>query len=840
MNFLNSIRSRMTLGSLALTLVPLILSGAGLVYLSINRGGTALSDRTNQQLTAIGKSKEAEVTNYVDGLRRELLSMAVSPTIVNATAGLGAAAASAPTQLALPIGDARAAVRAYYIDAFGPEYDARNPGNTLDFGALADTLTDSAVALQYLYIVGNKQPDRSLMLDAADTSDYSQIHKTLQPYTLALLAQSGFTDINIADTAGNLVYTSAKKPDLGADLVNGSLKSTGMSEAVAKALQATEANYAWLSDYAAYYPAKGEVSTNLAVPIFSNGKVIGALVGQVQIATLSNIMTFNGKWTEVGMGTSGESYLIGRDRTSRSNSRFLVEDQPGFLKTMADAGLNKAMLTQIDATDSNVNTLVLNTVGANAALAGKTGLAEYPDYRNVPVLGYYAPISVLNQKWAMLTEIDVAEERLPVEGLKSELLKYGVPMVIALGLLGLIAALRLTKSISAPIASLNEVVQRVSGGETEARVNSRAKDEIGDLSRAFDGLLDDRVATFQNAARENETLNNSVIEIMMAVGQLAQRDLTVKAPVNGDVTGAVSDAINTFTSETAIALSQVLGISNSVALASNRVKNRSDDVILVAQRSGLEAQSASRELEATAVAISEIAAQAKLADGVAAQAIAATQSAMDIVRHTVNGISVSRDQIRETEKRIKRLGERSQEISGIVGIIDQIAEKTSLLALNASMQAVAAGDAGRGFAVVADEVKRLAENARQATQQIAGLVSSIQTDSSETMRAMNQTIAQVVDISKLAEKAGVEMSNTRNATNTLAQTVREISNTTQQQAAASGILLERAQALESSNLVTRDQLDQQNQETLSLMQYAQNLLETVRVFKLPESDSSRS
>jgi methyl-accepting chemotaxis protein len=213
-------------------------------------------------------------------------------------------------------------------------------------------------------------------------------------------------------------------------------------------------------------------------------------------------------------------------------------------------------------------------------------------------------------------------------------------------------------------------------------------------------------------------------------------------------------------------------------------------------------------------------------------ALGATQQALIAVRSTVEGISSSRDQIRETEKRVKRLGERSQEISSVVGIINQIAERTSVLALNASMQAVAAGDAGRGFAVVADEVKRLAENARQATQQIASLVSGIQADTQETIQAMNNTITQVVDISRIAEQAGARMNESRASTDGLAGSVRNIADTTKAQEALSQTLLNRTRLIQSATLEALNQVSEQGKETANLLAYSGSLLETVRKFKL--------
>jgi methyl-accepting chemotaxis protein len=154
------------------------------------------------------------------------------------------------------------------------------------------------------------------------------------------------------------------------------------------------------------------------------------------------------------------------------------------------------------------------------------------------------------------------------------------------------------------------------------------------------------------------------------------------------------------------------------------------------------------------------------------------------------------------------------------------------------MQAAAAGEAGRGFALVADEVKRLAESARDATRQIGTLVTGIQADSGDTIRTMNETITQVVDMSKLAERAGEQMERTLAATDGLVNSVRDIANTTSTQARASETLMQRARNIESTNKETLEQLGAQREETGRLMQYAKALVDTVRVFKLPGADDN--
>ncbi len=200
---------------------------------------------------------------------------------------------------------------------------------------------------------------------------------------------------------------------------------------------------------------------------------------------------------------------------------------------------------------------------------------------------------------------------------------------------------------------------------------------------------------------------------------------------------------------------------------------------------------------------------------------------------TVKGMESIRETIAETEKRIKRLGERSQEISGIVNLINTISERTHVLALNASMQAAVAGEAGRGFAVVAEEVQRLAESSRNATQQIATLVNNIQLETNETISTVNRTIGQVVQGSEQAQRAGEQMRRTQEITGQLVAQVKRISDASDLQKTMSANLLGSVQRIGESTARTAQQIDAQNVDTASLLQSARRLVESVNVFKLP-------
>jgi len=205
------------------------------------------------------------------------------------------------------------------------------------------------------------------------------------------------------------------------------------------------------------------------------------------------------------------------------------------------------------------------------------------------------------------------------------------------------------------------------------------------------------------------------------------------------------------------------------------------------------------------------------------------------VRNTVHSMNDIRNSVSETEKGIKRLGERSQEISSIVEIIKDIAGRTHTLALNAGMQAVAAGEAGRGFSVVADEVQRLAETARESTDQIAALVQSIQAEAAETMATMNKTIDQVVQGSGLAETAGKRMRRTQQTTDKLVTAVAQIAERSKGQLAITDALRGQAIELQESTMATEQELQEQHAQTDNMFTYLRELVQSVRVFKLSDA-----
>lgn len=409
----------------------------------------------------------------------------------------------------------------------------------------------------------------------------------------------------------------------------------------------------------------------------------------------------------------------------------------------------------------------------------------------------------------------------------------GIIFVVAMGTA--IGVYLIYKSIVFPMVHIQSVIRKVNRGNSASRVKFLSGDELGDLGKAFNKLLDERIQQLETQSLENERLNNSIISLIKALGLIARKDLTVKVPVSSDITGTISDAVNLLTTETAKTLYKVKSISDEVNGVSDELQTQSSRVLEFAEHGKKQVVATSKALEMLAQAMSEVAQRAEQTRTTADEAIVNTRSARLSVEDTVNGIRMIRETIGETEKRTKRLGDRSQEISGIVSLINSIAERTHILALNASMHAASAGEAGKGFAVVADEVQRLAESARQSTEDIAAMVNNMRIETADTVTIMNTLISQVAEGSRKAEQAGRDMASTEGATRRLVENVEYIAQQAIQQAEVANRVRDRSTMIRSFTEKIGHQLLEHKLQTDRLKVFAQTLVERVNVFTLPNS-----
>lgn len=404
---------------------------------------------------------------------------------------------------------------------------------------------------------------------------------------------------------------------------------------------------------------------------------------------------------------------------------------------------------------------------------------------------------------------------------------------IAAGLMALILAAYLVyKSIAKNLAKLETTVRKVNAGDSTARTLLTTKDELGDLGRSFDTLLDERIAVLESKTRENNDINNSAINLLQSVFALSERDLTARADVSDDIVGTIASSVNQFADETAQTLAVVQQIAGQVRGAAEATQQQGLLVQGAADRERVLLESMGATLGTATRQMHEVAQLSTASGAAAVRTSDATKAAQTAVEGTMRGMDALREVISETEKRFKRLGERSQEISSAVALVNTISERTHVLSLNASMQAATAGEAGRGFAVVAQEVQRLSDSSRQATGEIAQLVSNIQSETNETLITMNRLISDVVSQTELARRAGHEMTQTQSATSELVGLVQKIAAFSAQQQEMAQALQKTVQGMNDGTTQTSTAIAQQTNATNTLVQFAQRLNDSVGQFKV--------
>ena len=387
-------------------------------------------------------------------------------------------------------------------------------------------------------------------------------------------------------------------------------------------------------------------------------------------------------------------------------------------------------------------------------------------------------------------------------------------------------------SVIDPIGVVQRTINRVREGEDGARSQLDTQDELGQLSSVLDNLLEEKEKALELKDLENKRLNSSIITLIQNVFQISQKDLTVRVPVAEDVTGAVSDSINQLVESISSVLNEVNAVSERVNTTSGQVKKQSETVLSYAEREQNEISETLTGLDSAIKAMELISKLAVLSNNASQKAIKTSETAMDSVSQTIDSINKIRQTIHEAEKRIKRLGERSQEIGGIVNLINNISERTHVLSLNASMHAASAGEAGRGLMVVVDEVQRLAENSREATSEIESLVNNIQLETADTINVINNVITDVVEGTRLAEEAGDRMGETRATTQTLVDSVMRIAQSSVKQARVAETLRERATSIDETTQATNAEMQQQAQLSDDLVDAAGELQKSVSVFKM--------
>ena len=423
-----------------------------------------------------------------------------------------------------------------------------------------------------------------------------------------------------------------------------------------------------------------------------------------------------------------------------------------------------------------------------------------------------------------------------MEDTASLVLRVVLPLGIVSILLAVFIALRLSKGLTNQVDLIMGLLDEIGRGNYRARTKVVSNDELGIMASTLNGMLDNITDLIQSQ-EERDIIQESIMKLLEEISALTEGDFTGRAEVTEDITGAIADSFNAMADQFTDIISKVKVATESVDTTSEQVARQTMNL---AQKNIEQVQGVSGAVEAIeqmAQSIREVATNAQQSAMVSRQSRVNAQEGALAVIETNKAMSDIREQINETARSIKRLGESSLEIGNIVQIIDDIADRTSILALNASIQAAMAGEAGHGFAVVADEVQRLADNSSNSTKQIDVLVKSIQNEIKEVSNRIDEGISKVVQGSKLADGAHAKLQEIEKVSNDLAELIESITEATTEQVHVSETI---SQTMKEVGEISRES-SLSSQDTAASMNVlsktARDLHAAVEIFKIGETQS---
>jgi len=349
-------------------------------------------------------------------------------------------------------------------------------------------------------------------------------------------------------------------------------------------------------------------------------------------------------------------------------------------------------------------------------------------------------------------------------------------------------------------------------------------------------LLRDSRSREAIAREQNDRNQEAIRRLLDEMVELSDGDLTMEATVTEDITGTIADSVNQAVEEMRGLVTTINETSVRVSASAQETRNTAMQLTEASDHQRDQIVNASDIVKEMSATMSDMAKGAGDSVGVARASVEIAHEGGDTVRKTIEGMDNIRDQIQETSKRIKRLGESSQEIGNIVELIEDIADQTNILALNAAMQAAMAGEAGRGFAVVADEVQRLAERSTNATKQIEALVKTIQADTNEAVSSMEASTSEVVNGAQLAETAGEALQKIEQVSTEMAESIEKMAGDAEKQSTDANTINDTMTVIQEITTQTSDGAGQTAQSIEMLAQMAEELRESVAGFKLPEDE----
>ena len=725
----------------------------------------AMKDRARGQLESIRSAKALHIEDLFQRIRNQTRTLAESLTVREAATTLSAAYFTVQGETTGAL-DAKALRGKLTEDYAGANYLA-NP----TFATHARTAKGYAprpaetylpkdangIILQAMYVhpSGNPNPlGEKHRLDANPlASTYNTLHRKYHPILRNYLTTFGYYDIFIIDAAsGVIVYTVFKEKDYATSLLTGPYRDTGLGAVFREAVEngrKGRRDAVSISDFAPYEPSYNAPAAFIAAPVFDDrGTCQAVLAFQMPVDNIDRIMTSNGRWQEVGLGTTGETYLVGPDMHPRSKLR---------------------------AASGASDEVVVDSEAARKALGGESGTATIRDYRGKNVLAAWQPLRLEGLHYGLIAEIDIDEALLATskitaarQGAEARTL-WGTLLVLALGtLLGSGIAIALVGALSRPLQRLQVYAGDVAAGNLDARPEGQYPAELDAMRHSIESMVQNLRMRIHEADAKGMEAADSAQAAQAALDKARASETRIKGLMER-MTGAAGKA-RSVSEHVSRSINDLTAQVHTITQGVETQRHRMDDT--------------AQAMDTMRTMVSDVADNARRAAEQADLSRGHAQQGASGVGEAVASIGQVRERIERLNTAMARLGEEADSIGKVMSVISDIADQTNLLALNAAIEAARAGDAGRGFAVVADEVRKLAEKTMQATGEVGSAVTRIQTHTRDNIAAVETAMREATASADAATASGRVMDDIVSRVDETAGMVQSIAAASDQQAAA--------------------------------------------------------
>jgi methyl-accepting chemotaxis protein len=570
------------------------------------------------------------------------------------------------------------------------------------FGLLMD---DPIVDLQLAYIEENPNPirERDNFDRAPAQIPYNYQHENYHPFFRDIKDSLDLYDVFLLDADGNMLYSVYKELDFATNFLTGPYADSGLGSAFEAALKASPGTIVF-SDFQPYAPNLGAPAAFIATPVENaQGIVIGVFAVQLPANQMSQIVTH-----DAGLGTTGELTMLASDLLARSESRFEGRHQ---------------LLDPLTPTPQIIETF-------------ETGTSTYVYAKNLaglPSIGNARLINILGENWVLVGEFELSEVFAAATSQRNKTLAFTFGAMLLVALLGWIISRSFTDPLTLIVKSMKQISER---NYSVSIPDTGRRDEIGDLSRALELMVDRLQAFDKKLIEDNENTaaqKFAVVELGNGLKRLASGDFTTLLDQHFS---AEYDALRH-------------DYNNSVENVGSTISNLKQFSSVIGDQTtkmGSESCELSRRTESQAATLEETAAAIDQITRNIAESSTELKSAEKLIHEVDSDAKKGRHVVENTTKAMSAIEKSSEEIGSIIRVVDDIAFQTNLLALNAGVEAARAGDAGRGFAVVASEVRQLAMRSTDAVSQIKGLIGTSATNVETGVTLVRATEGMLLEI----------------------------------------------------------------------------------------------